>query len=827
MTFALSDFIGPQTSLPGVSTERRLQRIDINYALIPGQPSIDVHVPYLEAIFSSQADYHIEAATVRLRKLIIWYHGCPPALVSLLLRLALKPPAVAQASFKAAVLDAIWCRLIDSSHESTDESSTEVARSACGVTVPLPRNNASHPEPTSAVDLLPMLRGVIFNRPQVRAEPAGDWSSWALSVARKVFSPDHLDESSIEHRWSCLALLAAASSPRAAPASANLTHSFAMWAAVVDWRTICALAYLHSSLRSKERLLGVPFSEDIVERLGEMLRTLWDHWAGLPALDHVVRPRAVTRAICTSFLHMASRLKNRGVIEACRRFCDVRRLWYEDYSTSTSLHFLVQEQLIALLVSGSDPEVAVATTLESTQEESLLSAVFSAVIITFARENVELATEVQQVARRIGIKLSLDSSAEVAVHQAKQGELAPALGCLSQTELSPEQRLRILRTVLEQLVWRGHRFRSTRLTPDAINSLLAHFASSSPSNPFPSDLASVLLVMPRHQHAKPAVTLVEAIAKADRTHLSPKFFNRFIRNLVRHRQLRIAARTHHLAQKLYPESALPSYWLAAQLSKHGASMLAQKFAGSMDKAPEKIRVLRAVKFRERSPSPVRTLKLSRLLHPRRTQRQRRLRTDAAIHRALEILIRAARLRTVKRLYTELRATQSPSSLNALGNSILHASTQRPSRSQADRWRQALTMLNELVEKYAFTPDRVTINTLVKAYMQWTAGVTHEHLRALFDHIVRIGYPTGDVIPQGRVPFGTAEGPPPIYLPEVDTPLSYAKHVRPLYKMFIKAFYRRGDVGAVRVVVGIMKAVEAERVDARIVDALRVGRKRRR
>ena len=137
------------------------------------------------------------------------------------------------------------------------------------------------------------------------------------------------------------------------------------------------------------------------------------------------------------------------------------------------------------------------------------------------------------------------------------------------------------------------------------------------------------------------------------------------------------------------------------------------------------------------------------------------------------------------------------------------------------------MLNELMKKYAFVPDRVTVNTLVKAYMQWTAGLTHEHLRALFDHFVRIGYPTGGAVAQGGVPFGTVEGPPPVYLPEVDSPLSFAKHVRPLYKMFIKAFYRRGDVGAVRVVVRILKAAEAEAVDTRLADELRVERRRRR
>ena len=84
-----------------------------------------------------------------------------------------------------------------------------------------------------------------------------------------------------------------------------------------------------------------------------------------------------------------------------------------------------------------------------------------------------------------------------------------------------------------------------------------------------------------------------------------------------------------------------------------------------------------------------------------------------------------------------------------------------------------------------------------------------------------------LVAQGEVPFGTAEGPPPVYLPEMDSPLSFEKHVRPLYKMFIKAFYRRGDIGAVRTVVRILKAVEAEVVDTRLVRALNIRKGRQR
>ncbi|KAF8640279.1 hypothetical protein AX16_010174 [Volvariella volvacea WC 439] len=46
------------------------------------------------------------------------------------------------------------------------------------------------------------------------------------------------------------------------------------------------------------------------------------------------------------------------------------------------------------------------------------------------------------------------------------------------------------------------------------------------------------------------------------------------------------------------------------------------------------------------------------------------------------------------------------------------------------------------------------------------------------------------------------------LPAIPKDCSFQKHVRPLYKMFVKAFYLRGDVDAARTVVGILKDEEA-------------------
>jgi hypothetical protein len=92
-----------------------------------------------------------------------------------------------------------------------------------------------------------------------------------------------------------------------------------------------------------------------------------------------------------------------------------------------------------------------------------------------------------------------------------------------------------------------------------------------------------------------------------------------------------------------------------------------------------------------------------------------------------------------------------------------------------------------------------------------------HARRLFDYFVWSGYPREGT----GVPFGSSDAAmrelavvlgTPIPMPK--SKMSIARHVKPLYKMFIKALYLRKDVAGARTVVGILKEVErmeAERI----------------
>ena len=84
------------------------------------------------------------------------------------------------------------------------------------------------------------------------------------------------------------------------------------------------------------------------------------------------------------------------------------------------------------------------------------------------------------------------------------------------------------------------------------------------------------------------------------------------------------------------------------------------------------------------------------------------------------------------------------------------------------------------------------------------------VKSLFDHMIRGGYPAAPQFLQGDVPFATHPSvDSTLPLPPLPPEISFVKHVRPMYKMFIKAFHLRGDRRAAATVVGILKTEEAE------------------
>jgi hypothetical protein len=179
--------------------------------------------------------------------------------------------------------------------------------------------------------------------------------------------------------------------------------------------------------------------------------------------------------------------------------------------------------------------------------------------------------------------------------------------------------------------------------------------------------------------------------------------------------------------------------------------------------------------------------------------------------ASHILVNSHRSLAAKRLLERTRSELDTKTQTAIGNVILHGSLLYPSIRNKQQMRKVVSTLDLLVKKHDFVPDRVSVNILLKAMLRWRSKIDNAMLRVLFDHMVRIGYPPRHRLPGGGLPFGTPLSlPAEINLPTLSGDISFEKHVRPLYKIFIDAFYMRGDVDAAKIVVGYLKAESAHR-----------------
>ncbi|KAG8967768.1 hypothetical protein FRC03_009317 [Tulasnella sp. 419] len=176
---------------------------------------------------------------------------------------------------------------------------------------------------------------------------------------------------------------------------------------------------------------------------------------------------------------------------------------------------------------------------------------------------------------------------------------------------------------------------------------------------------------------------------------------------------------------------------------------------------------------------------------------------------------------------------SPATFNALLSTTLMRQP-HPQGSKLNRAQRVFTTFLEMIETHTpskgtpFAPDLVTFNILVKAFISLDK-VTLRTIRGLFDRLILAGYPSGEYpllkdCNKGPVFGSDLAGSRDLldftrssntWLKEclskesLRRSLSFEKHVEPLYKMFKKTFYRRGDKESARVVLYIYKSVKEQ------------------
>ncbi|CDO74987.1 hypothetical protein BN946_scf184945.g59 [Trametes cinnabarina] len=550
---------------------------------------------------------------------------------------------------------------------------------------------------------------------------------------------------------------------------------------------------------------------EVVQGFSGILRRLWHDWSTIPVSDALPRPLYISRLVCASFVKLAGLLKDKTLLDTCREYCDTAGLWLiqDSYPISTAgLQALATEQLHAALMCGTFFERALVDLVVCTTDMNILRGAVDTAILRHARFDPEHAQELLAWATHRGIAPSSKVIVRVGIALARRGDSGHLERYVSHPRLEADERAQVANAYLRMYAMHGRRFMAPRAFAIAAPDMMLLSTEVSDSKLLFKHLWAALLVLLREGHAARAVSLAKDLASRHQSTISGAHYTELLSTLLCHRHFELAHAVLVDRARLQPDSA--SRWRA--MFFHRACTGAPRLAPRLVKVERRIRwrampIIRTA--RSRKAAIVWSLHLPKVYG--------RASDPATACRAIRFLARLGRIRAAKMLYERICQEESPEVRTAAGNMILHGATQRldRARSPAQRVRTVAYVYKTLVEKYAFVPDRVTVNILLKMLLlgkQLDAAQT----RGLFDAVIRMGYPSGRAVTQDK--RGTPKGAfdtsstesvvvGDVAVPRLATPLMYARHVRPLYKSFIKAFYVLGDAQAARRVVGILKTLE--------------------
>ena len=399
------------------------------------------------------------------------------------------------------------------------------------------------------------------------------------------------------------------------------------------------------------------------------------------------------------------------------------------------------------------------------------------------------------------IQIDDSSIFALAISLASQGLVKLAIPFLSDPRLSQYHVQELIHAVILSLTRNRDQYVDTRLLTNLGDAMLLSFKTSPPSLVSRSLIERTVFLIAVSGDVSNAIAIIDVVHKSSPSYFTATFLRRFLRQIASQRHFRLAIRLFTLVAVSHPEHAVQ--WrrsLILDLARGGASALVHKLGQSVTSCPSGIESLaRVADFRLGSPPQALEVMSIAMKHPS---------DGPTIQFAMQILIQAKRFLEAKRLFDQTQHNLDKKTQTILGNMILHTAFFQPSLRNGRQVRNILMTLDHLVKKYDFVPDRVTANTLLKAILRWNSELDCSKLRALFDYIVNLDYPGCSLLRDGELPFNTSGAlPPDLNFSNLPPFISFGRHVRPMYKMFIKAFFVRGDKLSARTVIGILHAAE--------------------
>jgi len=759
--------------------------------------SQDDHVPYLKALLSVKKQDAVVEAVAWLCYLMKRDIYCTPCLLGVFWDAVLIADEALPDPIKERIIDVISQRL------TLPVDFPEDARIRFTSLPPEPETDTPEKHPSfclTASDLPRQVVRILF--PRVTPSLSGTASQvaiqeWAYAETQRMFSPS----SRIEFRWRNLVYLALTntrSSLHSLSTAPTLQTIDNHHPSAVDFRIVAVIALV-------ER---VTTAWGVSPDLHGLIRALWASWVDIVNNDAHAHP-ALVRPLLGTFFRLATRARDASLVTSGVRLASVGFWQFDlgDDAARRQAQLLAVEYLAAAVVSGDTLWERIVTELPPyivfPQWHPML---LSKTILRIVRADTQRAADVYDLWRRY---LPVpDLSAPLGLMLVQEGRVDLATPMLANVNFTGPFLGTILRPLAKQ-----SRYIDLELATILAKALPNVFKSEAlpQTTAARRDVSWVLVALMCSGQAPAAISTFKIVYNRD-----PGFFNShvvrtFLRTLLHHRQFSGAAEV----AKLFPHTRWQRFVLLGLAQRGGASRVEARLGGS-----DRPRWLTDVVARVRSGRYHRAAGLLRFWVTRRA------RTPRDVRNGLKVLARARGPGSAQRLFSKVRKLHDEGTQTALGNIILDGHVAHAKLRGARHVKGVLCTLRLLIQEHGFVPDRVTTNIIVKAALRWPSVLDAALVRRLFDYFVWSGYPGEGV----GVPFGSSDAAmaeasvvleAPIPMPKSRT--SFARHVKPLYKMFIKALYLRKDVGGARKVVGILK--EAERME--VERNASKGRKRRR
>ncbi|KAG2147641.1 hypothetical protein DEU56DRAFT_852664 [Suillus clintonianus] len=548
------------------------------------------------------------------------------------------------------------------------------------------------------------------------------------------------------------------------------------------WKTLFALAILEEVTRAA----GPALLHDraLRGRIQELIRSLHESWLHL--MSNESPPTLVSRVVTTSLFRLSGAVADLKLFAACQESSTNFGLWTGDSSDTVEgpqLAAMAAMHLAALVqVRGCRAELVMKTLSSYSTDVQLHSVIVSAAVKDLVHRDVELARMLYSIAVRSGRDIDVDTTYALA------RTLPPshAVRFLKDDRFSREQVGGLLSSVARCLKEMRHQHHDTDLFDDLGISLCKLYATSLPPVHFRGHLQLLLAELCKRGSGFQTAAIIANVIKFHSTFFQFSFLLRLVRLFLRRKQFRCALKMQKILVDARGGYAVNlRHMITTRLGATGSRRLSTNIFVPGRKS--------TALFRGGHFWAAGTLFKSAMS------------SGPVYNRVLQGLIYDRRAHAAKVAFSRVASKVDKKTRTILGNTLLHGVLIRPVPRNGRRVRKLLGLLDTLVRCQQFAPDRITVNIILKALIAWRTAFDYQRLRALFDHMVRGGYPAGTHSPS-HPPFST----PPLRtsgtlaLSKLPPYISFEKHAQPMLKMFIKAFYLRNDVEAARTVVEILK-----------------------